>query len=175
MTETQRMLKDLIEFYGVILEKDLPPNISGIQLLGAIAENESTFGRDCFFRHEISWDEGGRYGDKELIALYGSSCAGSYSSFQMIYPIAVREYGLSKEINPKTFNIDQVAIFYVLKYIKNKIRLGAATVAQILDAYNSGSHKDTRSIHVQQYVEKGLKNYQTVRANRGLKGGRPTT
>lgn len=175
LSETQRMLKDLIEFYGAILEKDLPPNISGVQLLGAIAENESTFGLHRFSKHEVVWDQGGKYFDNELWLLHGSDASCSRSSFQLMYPIAVREYGLSKEVKPQTLDEDHVAIFYVLKYIKKKVTFGAATVEQILDAYNSGTHKDAQSDHVKQYVERGLKNYYSVRTNRGLKGGRITT
>jgi len=173
--EKQKMLKDLIEFYGVILEKDLPPNISGVQLLGAIAENESTFGLNRFSKHEVSWDQGGKYFDKELWMLHGSDASCSRSSFQIMFPIAVREYGLSKELKPQLLDEDHVAIFYVIKYIKKKVMFGAATLEQILDAYNSGTHKDAPSEHVKQYIERGVKNYYSVRANRGLKGGRITT
>lgn len=173
--ETQKMLRDLIEFYGVILEKDLPGNISGVQLLGAIAENESSFGSFRVAKHEAAFDQGGKYFDRELWTLWGSNAACSYSSFQMMFSIAVREYGLSKEVAPWEFNIDQVALPYVMKYIKRKIASGADTVDKILDAYNSGSYLDVQTDHVKQYIQRGLQNYLTVRTMRGLKGGRVVT
>jgi len=173
--ETQRMLKSLIEYYGVLLEKDLPLSISGVQLLGAIAENESSFGVYNVSKHETAWDQGGKYFDKELWTLHGSDAATSRSSFQLMYPIAVREYGLSKEITPQEFGQDHVAIYYVLKYIKKKLSLGASNLVEIFDSYNSGSYQDAQSDHVKQYVQRGLDNYASVRQVRGLKGGRINT
>lgn len=175
ITEIQRMLKDLIEFYGVILEKDLPVSVSGVQLLGAIAENESSFGLHRFSKHEVTWDQGGRYFDKELWLLHGSDAACSRSSFQIMYPIAVREYGLSKDLKPELLDQDHIAIFYVLKYIKRKVMGGANTLELILDAYNSGTHKDAQSDHVKNYIARGVKNYYQVRTTRSLKGGRVAT
>ena len=172
VVERQKTLKDLIEFYGVILEKDLPVHISGIQLLGAIAENESSFGLHRFSKHEVAWDQGGKYFDKELWLLHGSDASCSRSSFQLMYPIAVREYGLSKETPPYILDEDHVCIFYVMKYLKKKMSLGANSVEKILDAYNSGTHIDAQSDHVKNYVARGITNYLQVRTTRNLKGGR---
>lgn len=166
------MLKEIIEFHGPILDSWLPVYISGVQLLGAIAENESSFGKNRVSKHENVFDLGGKYGDSELWARYGSSAACSYSSFQIMYPIAVREYGLSMEVRPELLNEDHVAILYVVKYIKRKFLAGATTVAALLDAYNSGTHKDVQSDAVKGYISKGIKAYANVRLTRGLTGGR---
>lgn len=172
VSESQRMLKELIEFYGVILDSYLPTNVSGVQLLGAIAFNESSFGKNNVPKYEPSWDKGGKYYDEELGKLYSKRAATSRSSFQIMYPIAVREYGLSRFVIPEQLETDHVAIFYVFKYILKKVEKGADTVEKILDAYNSGTHKDAQSEHVKAYVSRGLKAYYSCRVDYGLKGGR---
>ena len=45
-----------------ILVGPLPSSISGVQLLWALAGNESSFGADCSPRHEPAFDVGGAYG-----------------------------------------------------------------------------------------------------------------
>lgn len=169
---TQIVLKDLIEFYGPSMDQWLPANVSGVQLLAAIASNESTFGLNCVSKHEDAWDQGGKYFQKAYWDLYGSDAATSRSSFQIMYPIAVMEFGMPVEITPQELNHDHIAIFYVVRYIKKKVLAGANTLEKILDAYNSGSFLDVQTDKVKAYVEKGVKAYYSCRSTYGLKGGR---
>ena len=171
----QATLKQIIEYHGPIIDLWLPSNISGTQLLGAIAENESTFGLHRFSKHEVSWDQGGKYFQKNLWDKWGSDASCSRSSFQVMYPVCVMEYGLSSDVAPQLLDDDHVAVMYVCKYIKRKFDGGANTLNLIFDAYNSGSHRDTVTEKVANYIAKGLKNYQEVRARRGLVGGRILT
>lgn len=168
----KQMLIELIEFYGVSMDSWLPNNISGVQLLAAIASNESTFGVNRISKHEVSWDQGGKYFQHDLWKLWGSDASCSRSSFQIMYPIAVMEFGLSEELAPQLLDEDHIAIFYVARYIKKKVFLGADTVEKILDAYNSGTHKDAQTDKVKNYVANGIKAYYSCRSLYGLKGGR---
>jgi hypothetical protein len=172
---TQQVLKELIEFYGASMDAWLPGNVSGVQLLGAIASNESTFGINCVSKHENSWDQGGKYFQKNLWEIYGSDASCSRSSFQIMYPIAVMEFGLPIEITPQELNHDHIAILYVCRYIKKKVNAGADTLEKILDAYNSGSFLDVQTDKVKAYVAKGVAAYYSVRGLYGLKGGKIAT
>lgn len=126
-------------------------------LLAAMAEVESTFGEDAVPRHERSFDFGGRWARTDLLRRWGSWAACSYSSFQIMHPVAV-ELGFDSERPPAELHEDEVAIIYVNEYIVRRIlRPGARTVRDFADAYNSGSHRD--SFVPIQYVERFEKAY----------------
>jgi hypothetical protein len=170
--EIQRTLKALIEFYGPVMDTWLPAKVSGVQLLGAIAHNESSFGLNRVSKHENSWDYTGPYFQKDLWERWGSDASCSRGSFQLMYPIAVKEYGLSPLTPPAMLDDDHLCIFYMVKYVQKKLTLGADTVEKLLDAYNSGTHKDLQTDKVKSYVARGLKAYFEVRMLYGLTGGK---
>jgi len=114
-------------------------------ILKALATVESSFGSNNVPRFEKAYSPMGIYYNaeqKERYAKWGAAACCSYSSFQIMYPTAC-ELGFDSSPwarNPQLLSNDEVAIFYVIEYIKKRvISRGAQTVEQLFDIYNSGS------------------------------------
>lgn len=154
----------------------LAPEVSfanPLLLLGSLAEVESEFGKYNVPKHEASFDLGGRYANRTLWAMHGSMAACSWSSFQLMFPVAV-EMGFNPARPPWELSDDEVAIHFVVAYIQRRIlRPGASSVEEFADAYNSGSFKD-RFVPTD-YVDRFRAAYASVEIRRGLlengKGG----
>lgn len=154
-------LTELCKSYGPSLEK-VAPWLDGECLLKALAMNESALGVYNVPKHEKAYDLGGTYGKRELWARFGSWAACSYSSWQIMYPVAL-ELGFTG--SPMDLWHDDTAINYVVELIKRRIiARGATDIKQVFDAYNSGSFKD--SIVPHDYIEKGCKNYEMFRKSK---------
>lgn len=114
-------------------------------ILKALATVESSFGTNNVPRFEKAYSPMGIYYNseqKERYAKWGAAACCSYSSFQIMYTTAC-ELGFDSQPwsrNPSILSNDEVAIFYVIEYIKKRvISRGAQTVEQLFDIYNSGS------------------------------------
>lgn len=138
--ERGKELDPLIRMAGPALEAG---DVNGTALLAALAWKESSFGRDGGHpRIEPAYRPNGalhRAHVPALYALYGDCAAASWSSWQIMFPTAV-ELGYAGE--PWGLWEDRTAVLWVIAYIERAVKRGAATVEQIADAYNSGSHKD---------------------------------
>ena len=165
--------EELIEIIKKVKDgeiKGLPPSINPRALLMAIATVESDGGYyGGVLRVENSYaDRGRRYFNKDLYKMYGDAGAGSWSSWQIMYPTA-RELGFIGE--PWMLWYDSVAIDWVIKYIENRIirkanRIGeVVTVRMVADGYNSGTPFD-KNIPMQ-YIAKMMSAY-----DKEIKGGR---
>lgn len=117
-------------------------------VLVAIATVESSFGSNNISRYEKAYSPSGAYynpDQKERHLKWGADACCSYSSFQIMYPTAC-ELGFDSspyDRNPQILSCDEVAIFYVIEYIKNRcIAKGADTLEKLFDSYNSGTWRD---------------------------------
>lgn len=161
-------LKAIILKNAPILQARMPW-ANAAWLLGALAEVESTFGTNNVPRYEKAYDEGGIYYRRspEVRARHvrwGDWAHCSYSSFQVMFHTACE---LGFRGTPLDLWKDEVAIFWVIEFIRKRaIEKGAKTLSEIFDAYNSGTHRDR--IVPEEYIAKGLGNYQTVGVRRGL-------
>jgi len=139
--ERVRRLPILIRDHAAVL-KDQMPWADPERMLLALVDVESARGRFAIPRHEKSFDTGGRWFNKELSRRWGAWSACSYSSFQIMYPVAV-ELGFDPERSPADLNDDDIAIHWAIEYIRRRILgRGAKSVRDFADAYNSGSHRD---------------------------------
>lgn len=118
-------------------------------VLCAIATVESSFGTNNVPRYEPAYGQLGAYYNteqKERYMKYGAAACCSFSSFQILYPTAC-ELGFDSSPytrSPLELTSDEVAIFYVIEYIKNRILAkGADTLEKLFDAYNSGTFRDS--------------------------------
>lgn len=166
MPTNDQILRSLILRWGVVLEERMK-FASGVRVLAAIAEVESSFGHFSLPRHEKSFDVGGPYFKKDLWTAWGSWAACSYSSFQIMFPVAVE---LGYRGSPTTLWDDEVAIHWVIEYIRKRILdRGCDNLHDFADAYNSGSFRD--AFVPQSYIAKFLSSYADVLERRGLKQG----
>jgi hypothetical protein len=114
-------------------------------LLCALAQVESSFGRHNVPRFESHYYRGGHYYRKsqeirDMVSLYDKDASCSYSSFQIMFPTA-RELGYRGV--PTDLNKDNVAIYWVIKFINIRImKKEPRKLEDIFDAYNSGNFKD---------------------------------
>lgn len=142
MMERVRRLPVIIREHAPILRLGMPWADPEKVLLALVAM-ESAGGRRAVPRHEKSYDRGGKWFNADLARLWGSWAACSYSSFQIMYPVAV-ELGFDPQRSPGDLHDDEVAIHWVLAYIQKRIiDKGATSVRDFADAYNSGSHRDS--------------------------------
>ena len=138
--------------------------VIGSRLLWAIAGNESTFGkRREFVKYEPAFLPGGDYYKnsptlQKLYYQYGVLAGSSYGSWQIMYPTAC-EVGFSGP--PIALQDDAVAIQFVVNLINKRFigHEGAKTLSDVLDAYNSGSFRDTNV--PQKYVDDGIHHYES--------------
>jgi hypothetical protein len=132
------------------------------RLLLALVDVESASGRFAIPRHEASFDYGGRWYNKDLARRWGAWAACSYSSFQIMYPVAV-ELGFDPERSPGDLNDDDIAVHWAIAYINRRILdKGAKTIKDFADAYNSGSHRD--AFVPTAYCDKFAKAYRVARS-----------
>lgn len=139
------------------------PFVNGEAYLAATAQVESGFGKYNVPKYEKAYDLGGRYGNVEYWRKYGSHYACSYSSFQIMYPVAV-ELGFTS--SPYELADDNTAILWVIELFRKRgLREKLSSVDQMADFYNSGSAKDAIrpakyiadiKYHYSLFCEKGL-------------------
>lgn len=145
---------------GLASHKGQP--IDGPLLLWTIAGCESDFGRLALYvRHEPAYMPGGKYYAKsydlrQMYARYGVLAASSYGAWQVMFPTA-RELGFSG--HPIDLQLSESAA-WAAALIRTRIigQQNAATLEQILDAYNTGTAKD-RNVPLS-YITKGVAFYQ---------------
>lgn len=172
-TERQTELDRLIHLATPTLMDVLPDgaDLNPIALLGALAWQESSFGRDgghC--RREPAYRPGGRYFTaphmQAIYAAFGDAGASSWSSFQLLYVCA---WEVGCDLAPWALHDDAEALRWVIRYLDRSVfREGARTVAEVADNYNSGSHKD-KAVPVE-YVASFTAHYDRCldRLSRGL-------
>lgn len=122
----------------------VPPGIDPVRLLKAIAMRESRYGVLTTPRREPAYCPKGRYFDAaqaRRYQRYGSAAACSYSSFQVMFPVAC-ELGYAG--TPEQLGGDAEGIQWAVELLNTRIfgRDQARTIEEIGDAYNSGSCKD---------------------------------
>jgi len=157
-------LVELIKEKAPVLQAQLRFECDAASLLCAIAEVESAFGKYNLPKHENSYDHGGRWFNRLLWTKWGAWAACSYSSFQIMFPVAV-ELGFTG--SPMELADDRVAIDWVIKYIEKRIlRYMPTRIDQIADAYNSGSFRDY--IIPYDYINKFLPAYKAAKAKHSL-------
>lgn len=159
----EKTLRKLVLLHGAALSIKAPW-ANGVALLAALAEAESWFGVYNIPKYEPAYDSGGRYFDHKLWMKWGSWAACSYSSWQIMYPVAIE---LGFDGRPQDLWDDETAIHWVMEYIDRRIlKRGCNTVEQFADAYNSGSFKDRNVPEL--YIEKFVGHYRTVIERRNL-------
>jgi len=137
-----------------------PPGIDPKALLWAFYRCEKYDKHNHVPRFEKACAPGGYYYERspmlqEEYEKWGTWAACSYSNFQILY-ITARELGYDGP--PLALDKDSVALPFVVKLINRIIVRGAATPAEIADAYNTGIHKDS-NIPVK-YIKKFLRFYE---------------
>lgn len=152
MNSRGRNLVKIIQNWAPVL---LQPKIEWAEtraLLAALAEVESNFGENAVPKYEKAFDWNGPWARPDILKRWGAWGACSYSSFQIMYQVAV-ELGFDSERSPAELHEDEVAFIYVAAYIDRRIlRCGAKSVRDFADGYNSGSHRD--DIIPIQYIER---------------------
>jgi hypothetical protein len=143
---------------------NLPPGVTGPQLLWAISGNESSFGANCTPRHEPAYDVGGPYGDgavmKPLLALYGSAAACSYGPWQIMF------CNVASGWTPTDLeDLDKAAQATVAFMNVEFSRFKPASLAEIGECWNAGHPIRPPSMPsppVAAYVHELVGNYATV-------------
>jgi hypothetical protein len=124
----------------------VPPTLNPEAILWAIYNCEKYSPGNTVPRYEEIYAPGGYYYEhsahvREAYDKWGRPAACSYSNFQIMY-IAALELGYTGP--PLALDEDSIALPYVIKYIQNRVLdTGATTPAEVADAYNSGSFKDS--------------------------------
>lgn len=137
--------------------------VDGPLLLWTISGLESSHGAfRQFVRYEEPFAPGGRYYSAlaDQWKKWGALAASSFGSFQIMYQVA-RELGFTGD--PIKLQEDAVCAEWAAALITKRIvgRQGAQTVRDVLDAYNSGTHRDLAIPTT--YVRNGLLLYQQGR------------
>lgn len=140
-------------------------SVDGASLLYAISGCESTFGQRAeFVKHEPGYLPGGLY-FKRSQALrtayytYGVLAASSFGAFQLMF-IAAAEMGFAG--HPVELQQHAICAKYAADLIRKRFIYGQGckTLAQVLDAYNSGNAKDANV--PTEYVAKGIAFYREI-------------
>lgn len=137
--------------------------VDGPLLLWAIAGNESAFGKlRLFVRPESVYmpPNGMYYKRSEVVRslwkTYGVLASSSLGTFQLMY---VTAYELGFREHPIRLQEDEIGASWAMKLIMDRIiSRGAATLMEVLDAYNSGWHLDTNVPKA--YMERGCAFYE---------------
>lgn len=134
----------------------------GPLILWAISGNESSFGqRRLFVRPEPAYmPPGGLYyrrsaNIRDLWQRYGVLASSSLGTFQIMF---VTAWELGFREHPIRLQDDEVAASWAAKVVDRSIVRGAATLMEVLDAYNSGWHLDTNIPAA--YIERGCAFYE---------------
>lgn len=150
------MIKRLITEYAPLIGEA----VDSEALLWAVYECEKYTKQYRVPRFEHAYAPGGLYFRNSTMvrreyAKWGSYAACSFSNFQIMFIVA-RELGY--DAPPLALDKDSVALPYVVRYINTRVlKRGAATVEEIADAYNSGTHKD--DIKPERYINKFTRKY----------------
>lgn len=140
-------------------------------VLYALSVVESSYGSNRHPRFEKSYAPlgnlyNGSQEQKDRFAIHGALACCSYSSFQIMHATAC-ELGFDIAPwarSPMDLQSDEVAVFYVIEFIKNRIiAKGATKLEQIPDAYNTGNFKD--SIFNPSYVKDFVTAYNSIQHN----------
>ena len=125
-----------------------PSSLQPVPLLLAIADVESSGGANNVPKHEDAYDRGGLYWKeaahvKDAVRRWGAFAACSYSSWQLLYIVAV-ELGLGAETDPAQMRDDVFAIPWVIAALNRRVfARGAQNIQDVADGWNSGSFTDT--------------------------------
>lgn len=127
----------------------VPKEINGPQLLWALSGCESSFGANCAPRHEEAYCTGVYSHTPEVEQLtqaYGHAAHCSYGPWQIL--LVNCESGTA----PQDLTNILHAAMETVRFINQRIlkAQGATTVAEIADAYNSGTWRD--SIVPEKYI-----------------------
>ena len=130
-------------------------------LLIAIAQNESSFGRNCTPRLEPAYDFGGFYFRKSPILRmqykeFGDLVARSYGPFQIMYIVAT-ELGFGFKRHPEELQDFDINTEFAVQYINHRALRNAETVQDVFDAYNSGRSHDANVPTT--YIQRGMTHY----------------
>lgn len=136
--------------------------VDGVRLLWAIAGCESDYGRQAeFARHEAAYMPGGRYYQQALEQRkawqrWGITAACSWGAWQLMAPTA-RELGYDGP--PWGLADHDVCCHWATTLIVHRFidGHGAKTLRHVLDAYNSGFHRD--AVVPSEYINRGLQAY----------------
>ena len=126
-----------------------PEGMDPAQLLAALADVESSFGLNSVPNHEPAYDEGGQYYVKaqhvrDLHKRWGSWAACSYGPWQIPYVLA-REMGFPGV--PGDLWTAMGSVEWVIRALNARaLDKGVATVEDVGDAWNSGSHRDANRV-----------------------------
>jgi hypothetical protein len=120
---------------GLGLENIVHSEREDTALLRAIADVESSYGRNSNPRHEPAYCRGGKYFDKLDTELYGCAAHCSYGPWQIMYPVA-RELGFTGA--PEELANPETNCLYAVRYL-NARASEAKTVEDIARCYNGGN------------------------------------
>lgn len=150
---------------GKVLDPDGQP-IDGPLLLWTISGLESSHGvfRE-FVRFESAYAPGGRYAHALSWKRWGVLAASSFGSFQIMYPVA-RELGFTG--HPIDLQDDKVCAHWASILLLSRLitRQKATKLSDVLDAYNSGTHRDMNVPTT--YVRNGILLYRKGRPEEGV-------
>ena len=156
-------LVNLCERFSSSILFDFP--IDRTRFLLALSGIESSFGRNNVKRFEPAYAPGGRYFKAEHLQKahekFGDDASCSWGPWQILY-IVCQEYGYEGE--PKDLEDGEVSGPYVIKHLNRFAWYGADTVEKVLDAYNSGNHRDKNVPEA--YIEKFWKHYSEINLER---------
>ena len=108
---------------------------SGIPLLRAIADVESSYGVNSNPRHEPAYCRGGRYHNHILTDVFGCAAHCSYGPWQVMYQTA-RELGFTG--TPDELANPETNCLYAVRYL-NARAAKATTLEQLARCYNGGN------------------------------------
>lgn len=137
-------------------ELKCPAGVDALQLLWALAGNESDFGRDCGPRHEDSYcpNTKGRYATAigELTKQWGCLAHMSYGPWQVMFCN-------TEGVSPFDLAMDaETGLIAAIQHLNQRVfRQGAQTLDQIADAYNTGSYK--QGVPPAKYIENLKRRY----------------
>jgi hypothetical protein len=146
--------------WGTMLR--VPDEIDGARLLWALSGCESSFGANCAPRHEPYYHDLAERGtNAQLVALTQMWGCDAHSSFGPWQELLIN---CSATMRPEDFaNLDRCAL-EAATFINRRILIHehAMTVAQIADAYNSGTWRDQQPAGVTRYVAQCQQYYDAV-------------
>ena len=128
--------------------------MSGANVLWVIAGLESTWGvRATHSRPEPGYGPKGIYFRASLWDQWGALAGCSVGAWQVMYPVAV-ELGCH-DAPWRLIEDHLIGGYWATEYLlKRALGRGAATLTEVLDAYNSGTHRDSHVPHA--YIALGL-------------------
>jgi hypothetical protein len=156
-------------------ELDMPPGIDGIKLLRAISIEETSGGANNCPRFEAAFMPSGSAFTiqgrlvrgtgtaftpvaKARWDKWGLSSAASYSRWQILYHAAA---DLGYDSAPWLLWDDKVAMGWCITKLNKIAKLGATSVEQFADAWNSGSFRDRIIPH--EYIADILAHYNSIK------------